>query len=78
MPAAFVLGTRPEIIKLYPVIKEYISRSIPFKIIHTNQHYSPELDRVFFEQLELPPPDINLQVGLRQPGRTARQNAASA
>ena len=63
MPAAFVLGTRPEIIKLYPVIAQYISRALPFRIIHTNQHYSPELDRVFFEQLELPAPDINLGAG---------------
>ncbi len=63
MPAAFVLGTRPEIIKLYPVIAQYLSRDLPFRIIHTNQHYSPELDRVFFEQLELPSPDINLGAG---------------
>ncbi len=68
MPAAFVLGTRPEIIKLYPVIAQYVSRSLPFRIIHTNQHYSPELDRVFFEQLELPLPDINLGVGSGSPG----------
>ncbi len=63
MPAAFVLGTRPEIIKLYPVIAQYLSRALPFRIIHTNQHYSPELDRVFFEQLKLPSPDINLGAG---------------
>jgi len=60
---AFVLGTRPEIIKLSPVIREHIKQEIPFKIIHTNQHYSPEMDRVFFQQLRLPAADYNLGVG---------------
>ncbi|MBW7998206.1 MAG: UDP-N-acetylglucosamine 2-epimerase (non-hydrolyzing) [Candidatus Glassbacteria bacterium] len=63
MPAAFVLGTRPEIIKLYPVIRQYVARNLPYRIIHTNQHYSPELDAVFFEQLGLPKPDVNLDAG---------------
>ena len=63
MKIAFVLGTRPEIIKLFPVIREHIRRDIPFAIIHTNQHYSPEMDAVFFQQLHLPPADYNLEVG---------------
>jgi UDP-N-acetylglucosamine 2-epimerase (non-hydrolysing) len=63
VPAVFVLGTRPEIIKLYPVIVRCRELGLPFKIIHTNQHYSPELDKVFFQQLELPAPDINLGAG---------------
>jgi UDP-N-acetylglucosamine 2-epimerase (non-hydrolysing) len=61
--SAFILGTRPEIIKLSPVIREHLQKKIAFKIIHTNQHYSPELDKVFFEQLHLPAPDYNLGVG---------------
>jgi UDP-N-acetylglucosamine 2-epimerase (non-hydrolysing) len=61
--AAFVLGTRPEIIKLSPLIRAMHDSGLPFDIIHTNQHYLPELDRVFFEQLELPSPDYNLGVG---------------
>lgn len=63
MRAAFVLGTRPEIIKLYPVIIGCIERGVEFSLVHTNQHYSPELDAVFFEQLGLPPPDFNLGIG---------------
>ena len=63
MKIAFVLGTRPEIIKLFPVIREHIRRDIPFAIIHTNQHYSPEMDAVFSQQLHLPPADYNLEVG---------------
>lgn len=58
-----VLGTRPEIIKLAPVIRACESREIPFTLIHTGQHYSDELDSVFFERLELPEPDIQLDIG---------------
>ncbi len=63
MKSAFILGTRPEIIKLSPLIRAMLKSGSAFEIIHTNQHYLPELDRVFFEQLELPPPDFNLGVG---------------
>ncbi len=59
----FVLGTRPEIIKCAPVIRECDRRKIPYTTIHTGQHYSDELDSVFFEQLQLPVPEYNLQVG---------------
>lgn len=60
---AFVLGTRPEIIKLAPVINYCQKEDIPHTIVHTGQHYSETLDSVFFEQLELPEPDYNLGVG---------------
>jgi UDP-N-acetylglucosamine 2-epimerase (non-hydrolysing) len=60
---AFVLGTRPEIIKLAPVIHACRDEQIPHAIVHTGQHYSKSLDSVFFEQLELPDPDYNLGVG---------------
>lgn len=56
-------------IKLSIVIKTCQDREIPFKLIHTGQHYSDELDSVFFEQLELPEPDYNLQVGSNSHGR---------
>lgn len=59
----FVLGTRPEIIKLAPVIRCCDRREIPYSILHTGQHYSEELDAVFFDQLEIPSPDHNLEVG---------------
>ena len=59
----FILGTRPEIIKLAPVIRACERRDISYSIIHTGQHYSDELDTVFFEQLELPAPTHNLQIG---------------
>lgn len=58
-----VLGTRPEIIKLAPLIDACEERGVGYTVIHTGQHYSEELDAVFFDQLELPTPDHNLAVG---------------
>ncbi|MDO8584387.1 MAG: UDP-N-acetylglucosamine 2-epimerase (non-hydrolyzing) [bacterium] len=60
---AIVLGTRPEIIKCAPIIHEATRLSIPFAIIHTGQHYTPELDELFFRELGLPEPVVNLHVG---------------
>jgi UDP-N-acetylglucosamine 2-epimerase (non-hydrolysing) len=53
---AVIFGTRPEIIKLSPVIRALQKRKRPYFVIHTGQHYSYEMDRVFIEQLELPQP----------------------
>lgn len=66
---AFVLGTRPEIIKLSPVIRACQDAGVEFDIIHTGQHYSDSLDSVFFDQLELPEPDYNLEVGSGSHGK---------
>ncbi|MDI9633238.1 MAG: UDP-N-acetylglucosamine 2-epimerase (non-hydrolyzing) [Methanolinea sp.] len=60
---AIVLGTRPEIIKMSPVIRECERRGIDYFILHTGQHYSYEMDRIFFEELELPEAKFNLDVG---------------
>ncbi|ACV11245.1 UDP-N-acetylglucosamine 2-epimerase [Halorhabdus utahensis DSM 12940] len=66
---AIALGTRPEIIKLSPVIRECERRDINYELIHTGQHYSDNLDQVFFDQLELPDPDHHLQVGSKSHGK---------
>ncbi|MEA3488629.1 MAG: UDP-N-acetylglucosamine 2-epimerase (non-hydrolyzing) [Euryarchaeota archaeon] len=60
---AIVLGTRPEIIKMSPVIRECTKRAVDYFILHTGQHYTYNLDNVFFEQLELPDAKYNLDVG---------------
>jgi UDP-N-acetylglucosamine 2-epimerase (non-hydrolysing) len=64
---AIVLGTRPEIVKTAPVMLELQRRRVPFRIVHTGQHYTPSLDRVFFEELGLPAPDVNLETGSLPP-----------
>ncbi|MFC1920703.1 non-hydrolyzing UDP-N-acetylglucosamine 2-epimerase [Chloroflexota bacterium] len=72
MKTAVVLGTRPEIIKMSPVIRELIKRKTDYFILHTGQHYSYNLDKVFFEQLRLPEPEYNIEVGS---GSQAEQTA---
>lgn len=64
-----VLGTRPEIIKLAPIVRECEQRDLPYTIIHTGQHYSEDLDAVFFDQLNLPTPEHNLTVGSGSHGK---------
>lgn len=96
MKIGIILGTRPEIIKLSPIIRElerlkdnsncsgglndssnyggkihnpcksnkYITNNhIDYFIIHTNQHYSENMDKIFFRDLNLPSPNYNLNVG---------------
>jgi len=63
MSIALVLGTRPEIVKMSPLIRECKRRSLDYFVLHTGQHYSYEMNQVFFEELELPPPEYNLDVG---------------
>lgn len=56
-----VVGTRPSIVLMSPVIKELGHRGLPHFVLHTGQHYSPNMDQVFFDDLELPPPHYNLE-----------------
>lgn len=69
MKIAIVLGTRPEIIKMAPVIRACQKENVEFDIIHTGQHYSYELDKIFFEELELPSARFNLEVGSASHGK---------
>ena len=63
MKIAIVGGTRPEIIKMAPVVRACLDRGVPYLLLHTGQHYSFELDGVFFAELGLPAPHRNLEVG---------------
>jgi len=63
MKISVILGTRPEIIKLAPLLKILRGKRADYFTLHTGQHYSYQLDKVFFEQLEIPPPEYNIEVG---------------
>jgi len=63
MKVSVILGTRPEIIKFSPIICEFERLGLDYFILHSGQHYSYNLDRVFFEQLGLPEAKYNLDVG---------------
>ncbi|MBI4389717.1 MAG: UDP-N-acetylglucosamine 2-epimerase, partial [Nitrospinae bacterium] len=61
-----VVGARPQFIKagvISRLIREKYSGALEEIIVHTGQHYDDDMSRVFFEQLDLPEPRINLGVG---------------
>lgn len=59
-------GTRPNFVKIAPLYTEAIKQGIDVKILHTGQHYDFSLNQVFFDQLGLPKPDIQLEAPLSQ------------
>ncbi|MBQ6098296.1 MAG: UDP-N-acetylglucosamine 2-epimerase (non-hydrolyzing) [Methanobrevibacter sp.] len=63
MKIATILGTRPEIIKMAPIIAEIDKRGIDQIVLHTGQHYDKEMSDNFFRDLEIPAPDYNIHVG---------------
>jgi len=62
MKYCFILWTRPEIIKLYSCIKYAEDNKLDYFLIHTNQHYSSNMDKVFFDELKLKQAKYNLWI----------------
>lgn len=60
---ACIAGARPNFMKVAPVMAEFRRRRWRPVLIHTGQHYSPEMSDAFFEDLGLPHPEVNLSVG---------------
>ena len=52
-----IAGARPNFMKIAPIVRELRKQKIPYKIIHTGQHYDYEMSESFFNDLEIPPPD---------------------
>src|ERR1700735_2524990 len=71
-PITHVLGARPNFMKAAPVIGALAELGHEQRIVHTGQHYDERMSEVFFVQLGLPRPDVNLGVGS---GSHARQTA---
>lgn len=64
MKVALVIGTRPQIIKSAPIIHAALEGSeLDIQVVHTGQHYDYEMSRIFFSELDLPDPVVNLGVG---------------
>ena len=69
MKIVSIVGARPNFIKLAP-IHSAMSEIAEHTIIHTGQHYDYELSKIFFNELNLPNPDYDLEIG---PNSTSNQ-----
>jgi UDP-N-acetylglucosamine 2-epimerase (non-hydrolysing) len=58
-----VVGARPQFVKLAPVADVFTGAGVEHLIVHTGQHYDARMSDVFFEDLQIPAPDIHLGVG---------------
>lgn len=72
MHFCLVVGTRPQIIKSQPIIREILARNSKLTLIHTGQHYDYQMSKVFFKELKIRDPDLNLGV---KPNSSANQLA---
>ena len=64
MRIAHIIGARPNFMKAAPVVRALNQvENVVQVLIHSGQHYDTNMSEVFFQQLELPKPDINLGVG---------------
>ena len=63
MKILHAVGARPNFMKLAPVHRVLAARGADQLVVHTGQHYDTDMSEVFFEELELPDPDVNLGVG---------------
>ena len=73
-----IAGARPNFMKIAPIIRALQARAaaggpLRYRLVHTGQHYDARLSGDFFEQLGIPNPDVNLEVGS---GTQAEQTAA--
>lgn len=68
------VGARPNFIKIAPLVKVLRERgTFPYRIIHTGQHYDFEMSKVFFQSLDIPKPDVNLNIGQGSHGSQTAQ-----
>lgn len=63
-----IAGARPNFVKVAPIISaiqkaKKEGHAIGYRLVHTGQHYDPKMSGSFFEQLEIPMPDVNLEIG---------------
>lgn len=64
MKIMHVVGARPNFMKASPVMSAISAYGrVKQVLVHTGQHYDPKMSDIFFQQLALPEPDINLEVG---------------
>lgn len=64
-PVICIVGARPNFMKMAPILRAFAAHvpAIPTLLVHTGQHYDKDMNDRLFEDLRLPRPDINLEVG---------------
>jgi UDP-N-acetylglucosamine 2-epimerase (non-hydrolysing) len=67
-PVVVVAGTRPEIIKMAPIIRALNKAKLPSIFVHCGQHYDYNMSQQFIENLELATPDYSLKIEASSPG----------
>ena len=71
-----IVGARPNFVKIAPILRALRGRRrFAPRLIHTGQHYDVAMNSVFFQELAIPAPDVNLEVGS---GTGTEQTARSA
>lgn len=63
MKIIHVVGARPNFMKMAPVFKALKKYRVTQKIVHTGQHYSDNMSGIFFRELQIKTPDVNLEIG---------------
>ncbi len=58
-----VVGARPNFMKIAPIVAELQRRGLPQFLVHTGQHYDTNMSKVFFDELGMPRPDVDLGIG---------------
>ncbi|MFZ4724004.1 MAG: non-hydrolyzing UDP-N-acetylglucosamine 2-epimerase [Paludibacter sp.] len=74
MKITIVAGARPNFMKIAPIIESIIKhKKLTYRLVHTGQHYDKSMSDTFFEELDIPYPDVNLSCG----GGSQAEQAAS-
>jgi len=78
MKLSLIVGARPNFMKIAPIIHavrkvQQSDKKISYRLVHTGQHYDQKMSHTFFEELNIPDPDVNLECG----GGTQAEQTAS-
>jgi UDP-N-acetylglucosamine 2-epimerase (non-hydrolysing) len=68
-----IVGTRPEIVKMAPIVRALNKAAMPFTFVHCGQHYDYNMSQQFIEDLELPAPEFSFRLRAASPAEQTAQ-----